>query len=119
MKENKKYIKDDFGEKAISIDEDGLTLTALKDCKLRIQAHVVLSDVYTMKWIKFDLNKKRPSLKQDKLFLITDGKNYSIAFFVVDYHEDPPYFFLPVKNQKIIDNITHWMPLPEPPKEDE
>ena len=44
MKEKKKYIKNIFGEKVIEIDEDGLTLTALKDCTLRIESQVMLSE---------------------------------------------------------------------------
>lgn len=59
-----------------------------------------------MKWI--NIKDEMPEEK-DSVHLITDGKTVVSA----EYVSWPPYaWILPHKMKK----VTHWMPLPEPPK---
>lgn len=71
-----------------------------------------------MKWIKFDLKKQIPSLKQNKEFLVTNGKETTIARWHVDFGGDGQLHWWFHKDFKYIENITHWMPLPLSPQKE-
>ena len=72
-----------------------------------------------MNWI--DINFELPEL--DDEVIITDGKYVSTGTFgrALSHPEDYPKAiamrFRPSSGQTWFD-ITHWMPLPEPPKDD-
>ncbi len=54
--------------------------------------------------------------------LITDGKNIGIGYYEFEYFADDPTAELQYESDSwnddthIIDDVTHWMPLPKPPE---
>ena len=70
-----------------------------------------------MKWISVNNKKTKPTVKQHKRFLVSNGKEISIAFWAY-MHESPTVIYeWWFKDYKIIENVTHWMPLPAPPED--
>jgi len=68
-----------------------------------------------MEWVY--VKERLPDISKECLVAIlqfpdmgNDGYTYLLATFIDEG-------FLSFENSKIIDNVTYWMPLPEPPKE--
>ncbi|WP_313528763.1 DUF551 domain-containing protein [Anaerotignum sp.] len=90
-------------------------------CKLKTLPAADVKEVVRGKWIKFELEydeEEKVEMLSCKLpddeeeIIVTDGKNVWEDTFLRDVGEcylDSGYEF--------ITGVTHWMPLPEPPKE--
>ena len=62
-----------------------------------------------MKWIS--VKKRLPENGQQVLAVIDGGERDVVTF-------DGLVFFTKIHFGKLLKNVTHWMPLPEPPKEE-
>lgn len=96
-----------LGEAADAIEELSMKLhgdeAAIAGMKREIERMVVSGNM--PRWIP--VTERLP--KEMETVLVTDGKNVGWSFCVNDY--GTLYFYSPW-------NITHWMPLPEPPQEE-
>lgn len=68
-------------------------------------AEIIIAEVAKPRWIP--VTERLP--REMETVIVTDGKNVGYSFCVNDYGTLD--FYSPW-------NITHWMPLPEPPKEE-
>ncbi len=82
-----------------------------------------------MKWIKIE--DQKPRAGDEHLYLITDGKEISVGWHEDEYFAEDPKAALQYSSACWHDdahllvtglngwpNVTHWMPLPEPPSDD-
>ena len=88
---------------------NGVTIQPLTDCKQPVTDSNVGS-----KWIP--VTERLPAIRGDGFadaFLVTDGHFGHLAYFV-----DGEWFFTENGEMKepMFYDVTHWMPLPEPPK---
>lgn len=106
-------------------DKGKLTGDSCFGCKVKsdeCDLHKLLQEKQEREWIKFETEIDEedgreifccPMPEDEQEVLITDGKNVWLDMFCNDGNEcwfDSGFDF---------DKITHWQPLPEPPKERE
>lgn len=60
-----------------------------------------------MKWIK--CSERMPASDKESIVLVSDGKFIEALYIFYDVWDDTNY---------LEGKITHWMPLPEPPPEE-
>lgn len=68
------------------------------------------------KWI--GVKERLPEMNEEVLISYGNTPFYKLAFLI--HNGDRKWFHGTYSNQEYqIDDVTHWMPLPEPPKENE
>ncbi len=66
-------------------------------------------------WIS--IKDRLPKFKQGAKYLVSDGNDISITWCLFAFTGPTSIDWLPLKGFKCIDKVTHWMKLPQPPKD--
>jgi len=64
-----------------------------------------------MKWKS--IQDEKPPFKQNQLFLVSNGREYSLSYYCLDLGGDSLPHFFPLEKHKTLENITHWMQIIE------
>ena len=71
-----------------------------------------------MEWIK--CSERLPKHEQNVIIYDKNGDIwYDVMFTNYEEDEQPSFYFEPTDNIIMLDEVTYWMPLLEPPKEAE